>query len=87
MLGADPEYVEKMRKLEEASTISMEVMLYAACPVAFLLTSISQLVFRQYLDPWRLVRSSIDSEPGRCLDSCWDCKPLPLCLETSSTSG
>ena len=71
VLSADPEYREK-RKLEEVSTISMEVMLYAACPAAFLLTSISQLVFRQYLDPWRLVRSSIDSEPGRCLDSCWD---------------
>ena len=72
VLSADPEYREK-RKLEEVSTISMEVMLYAACPTAFLLSIISQLVF----DPWKLVRSKIDSELGRCLGSCWNCKPLP----------
>ena len=75
VLSADPEYREK-RKLEEVSTISMEVMLYAACPTAFLLSIISQLVFRQYFDPWKLVRSRI--EPGCCPGSCQDCNPKPI---------
>ena len=76
VLGADPEYVEKMRKLEEASTISMEVMVYTACPVAFLLGVLSQLVFRRYLDPWKPIRSRI--EPGCCPGSWQDCKPKPI---------
>lgn len=76
ILSTDPEYAEKMRKLEEVSTISMEVMVYVACPVAFLLSILSQLIYRQYLDPWRLVRSRI--EPGCCPGSCQDCKPKPI---------
>ena len=76
LLSADPEYAEKMKKLEEASKISMEVMVYAACPVAFLLSILSQLVFRQYFDPWRLLRSRI--EPGCCPGSCQECKPKPM---------
>ena len=76
VLSTDPEYAEKMMKLEEVSTISMEVMVYAACPVAFLLGVLSQLVFRQYFDPWKLVRSRI--EPGCCPGSCEDCKPKPI---------
>ena len=63
-------------KLKEASTISMEVMVYAACPMAFLLGVLSQLVFRQYFDPWKLVRSRI--EPGCCPGSCQDCNPKPI---------
>ena len=73
VLSTDPEYAEKMMKLEEVSTISMEVMVYAACPAAFLLGVLSQLVFRQYFDPWKLVRSRI--EPGCCPCSCKDCNP------------
>ena len=76
VLSTDPEYAEKMMKLEEVSTISMEVMVYAACPVAFLLGVLSQLVFRQYFDPWKLVRSRI--EPGCCPGSFQDCKPKPI---------
>ena len=77
LLSADPDYAEKMRKLKEASTIPMETMLYAACPVAFLLSILCQFLFRRYFDPWKLVRSRIDSERGCCSGSCWDCKPLP----------
>ena len=76
LLSADLEYAEKMRKLEVVSTISMEVMVYAACPVAFLLSILSQLVYRQYFDPWMLVRSRM--EPGCCPGSCRDCKPKPM---------
>ena len=76
LLTTDPEYAEKMIKLKEASTISMEVMVYAACPMAFLLGVLSQLVFRQYFDPWKLVRSRI--EPGCCPGSCQDCNPKPI---------
>ena len=76
LLSFDPEYVEKMRKLEEVSTISMEVMVYIACPVAFLLSILSQLVYRQYLDPWRPVRCRL--EPGCCPGSCQDFKPKPV---------
>ena len=75
-LGADPAYTEKMRKLEEVSTISMAVLVYAACPLAFLLGVLSQLVFRQYFDPWKVVRSRI--LPGCCPGSCQDCKPQPI---------
>ena len=76
VLNLDPTYAEKMRKLEEASTISMEVMVYAACPVAFLLSILSQLVYHRYFDPWMLVRSRM--EPGCCPGSCRDCKPKPM---------
>ena len=76
LLSADLEYAEKMRKLEEASTISMEVMVYAACPMAFLLSILSQLIYHQYFDPWMLVRSRM--EPGCCPGSCRDCKPKPM---------
>ena len=65
-----------MMKLKEASTISMEVMVYAACPVAFLLRSLSQMVFRQYFNPWKLVRSRI--RPECCPGSCKDCKLKPI---------
>ena len=75
VLSADPEYREK-RKLEEVSTISMAVLVYAACPLAFLLGVLSQLVFRQYFDPWKVVRSRI--LPGCCPGSCQDCKPQPI---------
>ena len=74
LLSVDPEYAEKMRKLKEESTISMAVMVYIACPVAFLLSILSQLVFRKYLDPWKPVRSSL--KQGCCPGSCWDCKPV-----------
>ena len=76
VLSTNPEYAKKMMKLKEASTISMEVMVYVTCPVAFLLGILSQLVFRQYFDPWKLVRSRI--EPGCCPGSCQDCKPKPI---------
>ena len=76
VLSVDPEYAEKMRKLKEESTISMAVMVYIACPVAFLLSILSQLVYRQYFDPWMLVRSRM--EPGCCPGSCRDCKPKPM---------
>ena len=74
LLSVDPEYAEKMRKLKEESTISMAVMVYIACPVAFLLSILSQLVYRKYLDPWKPVRSSL--KQGWCPGSCWDCKPV-----------
>lgn len=75
VLSIDPEYAEKMIKLKKASTISMEVMVYAACPTAFLLSIFYQLVFRQFFHPWKLVRSRI--EPGCCPGSYQDCKPQP----------
>ena len=74
LLSVDPEYAEKMRKLKEESTISMAVMVYIACPVAFLLSILSQLVYRKYLDPWKPVRSSL--KQGWCPGSCWECKPV-----------
>ena len=76
VLSTDPDYAKKMMKLKDVSTISMEVMVYIACPVAFLLGVLTQLVFRQYFDPWKLVRSRI--EPGSCPGSCWDCNPKPI---------
>ena len=77
LLSVDPEYAEKMRKLKEESTISMAVMVYIACPVAFLLSILSQLVYRKYLDPWKPVRSSL--KQGWRHEFCWSCKPVAKC--------
>ena len=75
LFGADPEYAERMKKLENHSTMSMAAMVYIACPIALLLSTLSQLVHHQYLHPWRQVRSRID--PGCCPPSCRDFKPEP----------
>ena len=66
LLSANPEYDEKMRKLEEVSTISMATMVYTACPLALLLSMAS------HCDPWR----TIWIRSGCCPGSCSDCKPL-----------
>ena len=73
VMNLDPAYVERMRKLEEVSTISMASMVYIACPLALLLSMASQVVYRQHCDPWKAVRI----RSGCCSGSCLDCKPLP----------
>ena len=73
VMNLDPAYVERMRKLEEVSTISMASMVYIACPLALLLSMASQVVYRQHCDPWKPIRIRSGCFPG----SCSDCKPLP----------
>ena len=73
LLNLDPTYAERMRKLEEVSTISMATMVYTACPLALLLSLASQVVYRQHCDPWKPIRI----KSGFCPGSCSDCKPLP----------
>ena len=47
VLRAGRQFADKKGKLQE--TISMAIMVYIGCPVAFLLTILSQLVCRQYV--------------------------------------
>ena len=56
VLNLDPTYAERMRKLEDVSTISMTTMVYIACPLALLLSMASQVVYRQHCDPWKTIR-------------------------------
>ena len=73
VMNLDSAYAEKMRKLEEVSTISMASMVYIACPMALLLSMASQVVYRLHCDPWKAVRIRSGCCPGSCSDS----KPLP----------
>ena len=73
VLNLDPDYTQKMRKLEEVFTISMASMVYIACPLALLLSMASQVVYRQHCDP----RKPIRIRSGCCPGSFSDCKPLP----------
>ena len=73
VLNLDPTYAERMRKLEEVSTISMASMVYIACPLALLLSMASQVVYRHHCDPCKAVRIRSGCSPGLCSE----CKPLP----------
>ena len=53
VMNLDAAYAEKMRKLEEVSTVSMASMVYIACPMALLLSMASQVVYRLHCDPWK----------------------------------
>ena len=74
VLNLEPEYAEKMQKLKQASTISMEATVYMACPLALLLSGLSQLVYRKFCDPWKAIKSKIEMGSQ---ESCRDLKPLP----------
>ena len=73
VLNLDPTYAERMKKLEEVSTISMATMMYTACPLTLLISVASQVVYRLHCDPWKPIRI----RSGCCPGSCSDCKPLP----------
>ena len=69
VLNLEPQYAEKMLKLKQASTISMEATVYMACPLALLLSGLSQLVYRKCCDPWKAVKSKIEvGSQGFCGD-------------------
>ena len=74
VLNLEPQYAEKMLKLKQASTISMEATVYMACPLALLLSGLSQLVYLKCCDPWKAVKSKIEMGSQNC---CGDLKPLP----------
>ena len=77
LLNLDSEYGKKMAKLEEVSTISMQFMVYMVCPVAFLLSMLSQMIYRRFFDSWRSLRNRI--RPGCCvIASCQDCTARPI---------
>ena len=73
LLSADPEYAERIKKLENVSTISMTAMVYIVCPLALLLSTLSQLVYHQYFHPWWQIKSRIEPGSGFCRDF----KPKP----------
>ena len=69
VLNLEPQYAEKMLKLKDASTISMEATVYMGCPLALLLSGVSQLVYRKCCDPWKAVKSKIEvGSQGFCGD-------------------
>ena len=72
VMNLDPTYAERMRKLEEVSTISMATMVYIACPMALLLSMAAQVVYRLHCDPWKRIRI----RSGCCSGSCSDCKSV-----------
>ena len=76
LLNLDTEYGKKIAKLEEVSTVSMQIMVYMVCPISFLLSMLSQMVYRQFFDPWRSLRSRI--RPGCRVASCQDCTAGPI---------
>ena len=50
-----PSYAAKMAKVEAASGVSMEVMIYIVGPSALVLSGFAKLLFHATSEPWKMV--------------------------------
>ena len=50
-----PSYAAKMKKVEAASGVSMEVMIYIVGPTALALSGFAKLLFHATSEPWKIV--------------------------------
>ena len=50
-----PSYAAKMKKVEAASGISMEVMIYIVGPTALVLSGLAKLLYHATCEPWKTV--------------------------------
>ena len=51
-----PSYATKMKKVEAASGVSMEVMIYIVGPTALVLSGLGKLLFHATSEPWKMVK-------------------------------